>query len=430
MRLLFVSTNDMKTAMPPMPLGLASVIAQVDESKHQIEVLDMMFCDQPETELEGKISAFHPEIIAISLRNLDNQSYLSTEFRIPREKEFIDICRKNSPAKIIIGGPAFTVSPLAIYKFLRPDFGVVGEGEVIFTELLDRIEQGIDVTDLPGLVWKDEQSIRSNPHQFVTNLDELKPPRRDLFDNARYAKERGMPNIVIKQGCSFGCLYCDSPHVMGNQWRKKSPEVVVSELESIKNDLGLKIAYFNDAIFNYPVDHAKAVCQAIIDSQLEIMWVATVHPAYSDRPLLELMRKAGCVAVSPSCDTCSEKMLKVLRKNFTKSELESCLKMLEEMEIQYFLSILIGGPGENRETVEETISFLEKRNPMMLDFCVGIRLMPHSPLFDIAVQEGIIPADDPLMEPKFYISTEIKEWIEDYLIRECARREKWNVKQR
>ncbi len=82
------------------------------------------------------------------------------------------------------------------------------------------------------------------------------------------------------------------------------------------------------------------------------------------------------------------------------------------------------------ETVEETISFLENRNPLMLDFCVGMRLMPHSPLFDIAVQERVISADDPLMEPKFYISPEIQDWIKDYLAQVCARHEKWDVKQR
>ncbi len=430
MKLLFVSTNRLKDAMPPMPLGLATILGQMDEARHQIQVLDLMFCEQPEQSLINICSAFKPEIIALSIRNLDNQSYLDTQYFIPEEKKIVALCRRHSDATIVIGGPAFTVSPLAMFQYLGPDFGIVGEGEVVFPELVDCIERGSDFKALPGLVWQGPKGVAHNPPQFIPHLDDLKPPRRDYFDNRRYIKEGGMPNILIKQGCSFNCLYCDSPHTMGRQWRAKSAQTVVAELKMIQADAPGQLVFFNDAIFNYPKDQAGDICRAIIDSGLDIKWVTTINPAYADRSQLDLMKKAGCVAVSPSCDTCSEKMLKNLQKNFNKAQLGDCLKMLEEMEIAYLLWLLIGGPGENRETVEETIAFLETTNPMLLDFCVGIRLMPNSPLFDIAVREGVIAADDPLMAPKFYISPEIKGWINDYLASVCASHEKWNVSQR
>jgi hypothetical protein len=64
---------------------------------------------------------------------------------------------------------------------------------------------------------------------------------------------------------------------------------------------------------------------------------------------------------------------------------------------------------------------------MMVDFCLGIRLMPRSALFEIAVREGVISADDPLMEPKFYVSPQIEPWIEDYLREVCAQHPTWNM---
>ena len=60
MRILFVSTNRLKKIMPPMPLGLASVIAQIDESRHEIQVLDLMFAEQPEVELKARLAGFSP----------------------------------------------------------------------------------------------------------------------------------------------------------------------------------------------------------------------------------------------------------------------------------------------------------------------------------------------------------------------------------
>jgi radical SAM superfamily enzyme YgiQ (UPF0313 family) len=425
MKILFVSTNRLKRIMPPMPLGLASVIAQIDESRHEIQVLDLMFVEQPEAELKIRLANFSPDLVALSIRNVDNQSYRETEYLLPEDKKVVEWCREESAATIVVGGTAFTVSPVAIFEYLGADFGIAGEGEIAFRELVERIDRGEDPSDIPGLVWRGPDGISANPPEHVENLDSLCLPRRELFDNQRYADEGGVANIVLKQGCTFNCLYCDSPHVMGRHLRMKSPQKVVDELAAME-ELGVGFSFFTDAIFNYPVDYAREVCRAIIRSRLKMRWLGMVHPAFVDRELIELMREAGCAAVSVGCDSCSERMLKVLRKGFTKEQLSAAAEMLEEMQVSYILSLLIGAPGENRQTVEESVEFLSRRSPMMADFCLGIRLMPHTALFEIAVREGVVSADDPLMEPRFYISPQIEAWIEDYLGEVCAQHPNWN----
>lgn len=418
MKILFVSTNRLRTVMPPMPLGLASVIAQIDDSRHQLQVLDLMFEERPEDALTGRLSGFDPDLIAVSIRNVDNQSALHSEYLLPGEKEFLERCRESSAATVVVGGPAFTVSPLAIFEYLEPDFGIAGEGELAFRELVDCIDGGKDWSGIPGLVWRGENGVTANPPRPIDDLDSLRLPRRELFDGQRYADEGGVANIVIKQGCSFDCLYCDTPHTMGRRWRMKSPEKVIEELEAMQ-ELGAGVSFFTDAIFNYPMERAKEICQAMIRGGLSMRWIAMVHPAFLDRELVGLMRDAGCVFVSIGCDSCSEKMLKVLRKGFTKEQLRLAAEMFEEAGINYMLSLLIGGPGEDRDTVEESMEFLSQRSPMMVDFCVGIRLMPHTTLQEIAVREDVVSADDPLMEPRFYISPQIGDWIEGYLQEAC-----------
>jgi len=113
--------------------------------------------------------------------------------------------------------------------------------------------------------------------------------------------------------------------------------------------------------------------------------------------------------------------------DFTKEQLRVALDMLEQIQMSYVLSVLLGGPGEDRSTVEETVDFLRDRTPLMLDFGVGIRLMPHTRLADLAVKEGLISADDPLMEPKFYLSPHLEGWIEGYLTELCSERPGWTV---
>jgi len=424
MKILFLSTNRLKRVMPPMPLGLASVIAQIDDSHHQLQVLDLMFSEQPEAELKSVVAEFAPDLIAISIRNLDNQSYLHTEYLLPEARRYVDICRRHSSAAIVIGGSAFSVSPVACFAYLSPDFGIAGEGEIAFRDLVEHISSGSAPSDVPGLVWRRDDGIRMNPPRHVEDLDSLKLPRRDLFDNAQYAAAGGFANIVVKQGCSFDCLYCDSPHTMGRQWRKKSPAVVVDELETMQRQ-GISVAFFTDAIFNFPVGHAEEVCREILRRKPGVFWMTSVHPAYLDRGLIALMQEAGCKAVTLGCDSCSEKMLQVLRKGFTKGQLRAAAQALEEAGLSYILSLLLGGPGEDRQTVEESVAFLEQRTPFMVDLCVGIRLMPGTDLADIAVQEGVLSADDPLMEPRFYVSRDIKDWIEDYLKEVCSRHPTW-----
>jgi radical SAM superfamily enzyme YgiQ (UPF0313 family) len=425
-KILFLSTNRLKVIMPPMPLGLASVIAQIDASRHELRVLDLMFSEQPEAELQAVLSSFAPELIAVSIRNLDNQSYVHTEYMLPHARSLLDICRQHSTATIVVGGAAFSVSPVACFAALAPDYGIAGEGELAFRDLVDRVETGGDPSDVPGLVWRAADGVRLNPPRSVEDLDALKPPRRDLFDNGRYAAAGGFGNIVIKQGCSFECLYCEGPNAMGRQWRKKSPAVVVDELEAMRRQ-GINVAFFTDAIFNFPVAHAKAVCREILRRKPGIFWLTPVHPAYLDRELIALMQQAGCTAVTLGCDSGSEKMLRVLRKGFNKEQLCAAAEALEEAGLNYILSLLFGGPGEDRQTVEETIAFVEQRRPFMVDLTTGIRLMPGTDLARIAVREGVIRADDPLLEPKFYISDDIKDWIEDYLSEVCSRHPGWGV---
>jgi radical SAM superfamily enzyme YgiQ (UPF0313 family) len=430
MKILFVATNRLKRIMPPMPLGLASVIAQIDESRHDIKVLDCMFSENPAAEIEAAVSEFQPDLIAMSIRNLDNQCYLQSEFLMPDAKLAVDVCRAGSKAPIVVGGGAPTVCPEAVLDYLEADFVISGEGELVFRDLVDRLEKKQDWSDLPGLVWRDGNGVNSNPREFIDDLDSLKPPRRDLFDNARYVAAGGFGNIVIKQGCTFRCLYCDGPIAMGPKWRKRSPEKIVDEMEVMQREHGINVSFFTDAIFNCPPGHAKDVCREIIRRKPGLFWVTTVHPAYIDKELIELMQQAGCTAVSLGCDTASEKMLKVLRKDVTKDQLQAAAELLEEAGLNYILSLLIGAPGEDRATVEETVAFLEKRTPFMADFCVGIRLMPGTALVDIAIEEGVISADDPLMEPKFYLAPEIKDWIEDYLTEVCAGHPNWTLAHR
>lgn len=421
MRVLFISTNRYRY-MPAMPLGLASIIAQLDERRHQVRLLDLMFSEDPEAETRRVLAEFEPQVVGISIRNLDNQRRLNNEDFVPEAARIVTLCRSHSDAIILLGGAAFSTCPEAIFSFLRPDFGIAGEGERVVPALLERLELRRDPTNLPGLLWQDKTGIFMNPCVHNHDPDALKPPRHDLVDHQRYVAEGGIGNLIVKLGCAFNCLYCDDPATQGRQWRMRSPERVADELEILEKDLGLGMTFFTDAVFNTPVDHAKAVCRELMRRKLTIRWICLANPINADEELLALMRDAGCATVVLSCDSGSDRMLHVLNKGFSKADTIRATDIMERLGLAYSLCFLLGAPGEDKRSVEETLGFLDDRRPTDASLNVGIRILPNTSLRDMAVAEGVIAADDTLMEPRFYLSPGVEGWIEARLEAYCDQR--------
>jgi hypothetical protein len=106
MKLPFLSTNRLERAMPPMSLGLASIIGQIDESRHEIRLLDPVFSSDPEADTKFGLSGFGPELIAISIQSSDNQCSFNAEYFPPEAEDLIEVCREHSDARIVIGSGA------------------------------------------------------------------------------------------------------------------------------------------------------------------------------------------------------------------------------------------------------------------------------------------------------------------------------------
>ncbi|MCX6012092.1 MAG: radical SAM protein, partial [Chloroflexi bacterium] len=233
-------------------------------------------------------------------------------------------------------------------------------------------------------------------------------------------------NIRTKRGCPFKCIYCTTPLIEGTVMRITSPIKVVDELEMLNKDFGATEFYFTDNVFNYPVSHAEGICREIIARKLFIKWTCITNPGMLSKELLQLMKEAGCYSLSLGNESGSPQMLRNLRKNFTMSHvIRSCL-WCRELGITYNCFLLLGGPGENRKTIEESISAMENLKPDSLSINIGIRIYPNTELAQIARDKGVLHSNDDLLFPTFYLSRQIKNWIFDY-VKEAGDRNGWQV---
>lgn len=428
MRILFISPSRLRLIVPPLPLGLASVVAAVPD-EHQVLVLDFMFAPDPMARLPRAVAEFQPEIVALTLRNLDNQDSRNPVTYFPEVKDLVSRVRQLTAAPVLVGGSGFSIAPRQLMEYLGADFGIVGEGEESFRAFLAnypaRAWQGV-----PGLVWREGNNWRLNPHQGPA-LSQLPPPALKWFTPRRYQEAEGsakLPGVIpvqSRRGCPMKCIYCTTPLLEGRRTRAWEPAQVAGWLAAWYEKWGLTRYYFVDSLFNYPTEYARRLCLAIKDLGLPLQWNAIVNPAFPDRELFRLIKEAGGVMVQVGNESGSELVLRRLRKGFGLEKVELTLRLLSEEGLAYTCFLMLGGPGETRATVEESVALLMKYQPRLVNLTVGVRIYPDLPLHHLALTEGMVAPGDNLLFPKFYLAPAIKDWIWDYLAGVVAENPNW-----
>ena len=429
MKVLCISANDSRLIVPTFPLGLASVVAALGRH-HEIRVVDCMFTPHCLEAVTQILHDFQPELIALSMRNLDNQDSCQPVFYFPEVKAFIDRLKAQSNRPVVVGGSAFNILPLELADYLSPDFGLVGEGELAFRTLVDTFPK-VNYAGIPGLVWRDGTGWRMTPPQAVPDLDGLPDPAWEYFTPDLYheaqgsAKLPGMVTVQSRRGCPMRCIYCTTPQLEGRRLRVRSPARVAAFMAEGYERWGLRRYYFVDNIFNYPKNYALELCQAIQALKLPLEWSCLINPAFPDADLFQRIREAGGNRVQVGNESGSDLILTNLGKGFSRRQVEKTFSGLIAAGLEYGCFLLMGGPGETPATVQESVAFLEQYQPFLVNLTVGLRIYPGTPLHRLALAEGVINSSDNLLWPHFYLSPAVADWIWDYLKEVRQRHPNW-----
>ena len=405
MKVLLISPNVEILPDPVFPIGLAYIAAALERNGFQCQVLDLCFEKDYEAAVDSSITSFQPDVIGLSLRNIDNVSYPNYISYLPFCAEVVKRIRLNTKGIIVIGGSGFSLMPDEILQYLGGDFGVVGEGESSFVNLLRRLEG-----EKEGSTGFPRSGAIEHEPGIMKDLDDISVPDRSAFDNAAYLKWGGMGNIQTKRGCPFKCVYCTYPIIEGREVRVRSPERICGEIEEMIEQ-GISNFFIVDNEFNYPIDHAEAICREMIRRELPVKWSCYAHPGFITPQLVELMLEAGCTGVEFGSDAGNEAMLKNLGKGFTLEDLHEASSICRKAVMPFCHSLLWGGPGETMETVRETVKAIEEMSPSAVICMIGIRVFPRTRLSFIAMKEGIVHPEADFLRPVFYISPAVEKEI-------------------
>jgi radical SAM superfamily enzyme YgiQ (UPF0313 family) len=421
-RVLLVSANREEISMATWPLGAACVASATARAGHDVRLLDLMGAPDPLLAVGQAIGDFKPEVIGLSVRNIDDQHMQDTKGFLDPIKNIIAHCRNLSAAPIVLGGAGYSIFPKSALKCLAGDMGIQGEGELVFPQLLERIKSAADLTGLPGLYLPASAPVKNRV--FIKNLDEFPLPDVKLISGDAYHREDFWMPVQTRRGCPMQCSFCSTPAIEGLVLRKRSPEAVVRWLTECVNS-GINRFYFVDNTFNLPPSYAAQLCNAILKADLNIIWRCILYPGRTSEKLVKLMAAAGCTDVSLGFESGCESILRSMNKRFFLDDVRKSALLLKFHGIRTMGFLMLGGPGETPDSAEISLRFADSLNLDAMKITIGIRIYPYTALARRAVEDNIVAPDDDLLVPRFYMVPGLGEPLRELVEKWMSQRPNW-----
>jgi anaerobic magnesium-protoporphyrin IX monomethyl ester cyclase len=412
MKILVVQTNTYPLLFPT-PLGASLVAARLRRDGHDVRFIDLMHTREPLQTVVAAGASFSPDLVCYSIRNRDNMNPRDYLDPIPLIAEIIDAVRKVTAAPALLGGTAFTTFPARILQAAKAEWGIAGDDLESVARFVRSLADGGPDLAVPGVVYREVSGkIVEIPFQIVGYRDVLFD-NWDFINFDSYRKGWWQAGVITRTGCPERCTYCDTFHTFGSKFILREPADVAEDLLRLKRSGKVRSVFLVDAGFNRPLDHAKEVLSEILRRGAQLQLHAVFDPGVCDDEFLALFRRAGGASLMLFVESLSDVVLRQLKKPFGVAEVLRDTAAMRRAGVDFMFMPSLGGPGETRETVQETLRRSPQLRAAFVDFNIGLRIQPRTPLRERAVTEGLISSDDDCYEARFYISPATpREWLE------------------
>ncbi|RMG85925.1 MAG: radical SAM protein [Candidatus Dadabacteria bacterium] len=389
-----VAANRCRDPEPVVPLGAALAAEAAESAGWDADLLDLGFAARPVVSLGRYLDRTKPDLVALSVRNLDNNDALVPRSYAPEVRSLVAVCRDRG-VPVVLGGPGVSILPGPLLEFSGADWALPGEAEAVFPGFLHRLQ---DADPPPrGVIFAARRHVATSGVPDLSRWLDLRP----------YIARMAPGPLQSKRGCPFGCVYCTYPAIEGARYRLRAPEAVAEDAGRLFRK-GFRAVELVDSVFNAPRDHAVGVCEALAAGHRQgILVTHDLSPLGLDEALAEAMEAAGFRAVGITAESASGEVLGALGKPFGPEDVARTARVLRSRAMAVLWVMLFGGPGETPETVRESLAFLRSvmRPNDAAWIGVGIRVYPGTPLAELAADEGGLFGDPASVDqPAFYVS--------------------------
>lgn len=312
----------------------------------------------PIDDFKNKIKTFNPDLIAVSV----------TEDMYPIGLTLLKSLGNKRP-KVVVGGVFPTFAPDLALKYSEGsiDYVIKGEGDEVLPDLCYRLQNGLDLEDLPGLYAEINGHIVNNSLPKPVNLETLPVPDYSLFDESRYYRPmqgklwRMLPVQTIR-GCPYTCAYCNSPNQMEIHddeglkfFRKQKVDFIRDELEHCVKEYKADSFYFwADTFLAWSESEFDQFCEMYADFKLPF-WIQT-RPETVKAKRFEKLLDIGLLRVAFGVEHGNEIFReKILHRKVKNKLIIDNLKIVTDMKIPISVNNIMGFPTETRELVFDTI---------------------------------------------------------------------------
>jgi radical SAM superfamily enzyme YgiQ (UPF0313 family) len=306
----------------------------------------------------------------------------------------LEIAKNTLPHVLtMLGGPAVTTNPHAAMLRRCVDFSISGEGETASVELVEALERGDspDLRSIAGLSWRyDNGAPHSNARGPWIDVNTVELPARDLLSFKEYPAHL-YGTMVTARGCPYRCAFCNSPAIWGSSVRYRSVASVIEEIESTKDCFGTTCFHFFDDVFTVNRRRTERLLQLMIERDLGIRYWCNTRLDLLDGELLDLLAESGCDNLSIGIESGSDRILRSVRKDISRSTMEERLRILERSGLGWSAFFMIGFPEERVEDLELTLDLMQQVSPPHGIILSIFTPYEGTPLYDECERLGLIP---------------------------------------
>jgi anaerobic magnesium-protoporphyrin IX monomethyl ester cyclase len=382
------------------PLNLALLAAIAERHGHEVAILDGEAERLPLDEMARRAAAQRPDLIG----------FTATSPFFHLSKAVAEGIKRIAPhIPIAVGGPHITIMK---EKALLPvfDYAFVGEAEESWPAFLNAVERGRDVAAIAGLIFRRNGDIVSTGQPAdITDLDALPTPARHLLHMARYklGTLRGrlpFTSIQTMRGCPWKCIFCASDALKTTEMRVRSPRSVVEEIKQVVETFGTRHFYIVDDVMTLWKDHILAIADLIDREGLSITFEGSTRANLVEDDVIARLVKSGLIRLSFGLETVDPEIRRTMKKQVPLDHYVRANGICNKHGVEALNSVMIGLPGETRETVRATLNFLRHaREVKQANFAIAVPY-PGTEFHELAVRgdKGVHLMTDDFSEYRRY----------------------------
>jgi magnesium-protoporphyrin IX monomethyl ester (oxidative) cyclase len=365
-------------------------VAAVLERQHKVHIIDVPTEGRNNIEVDGakyrvglsnkeiadRIRRWSPDVVGITI---PFSGWSKPAFEVASTVKSVD-----KDIITVLDGTHPSARPVDCLMHPNVDFVVIGEREQTMLELVGALEQGITrgLKKIRGIAFtKNGKNVITATRHVIQDLDSLPFPARHLLPMSTYfaaVKEEPLRGVIRKpwaamltsRGCPYNCVFCSAHIVMGRQWRGRSPENVVDEIEQLIHTYRIKQIDFNDNNMSLDKKRMETICDLIMERGLDIEWYTPngLRADTLDENLLTKMRASGCQKIRVAPESGVQRVVdRIIKKNQDLKEVEKAVVLSKKLGIKIGCFFVIGLIGETKEEIKKSVDYAYKLRKLGAD---------------------------------------------------------------